>query len=265
MKNVVDKARAARAGQPDNIMVCERGASLRLQQPRVRHALARDHARDRLPGGVRRHALGAAARRAGHQSGGQREFVPVLARAAVAVGVAGVFMETHPDPANALSDGPNAVPLKHMRGAARDARRARPRRQEAAARSRTTSSLTLDRIDAMPRRLHRSSTMRRHRHPEQYNAVPGKRAGRGRRPHGGEYLVRGGTHDALEGDWQPRPHRDAALSDATTQAKAFYDGARLHAGARQARRRDRLLQHGARRRRRTRAGLNSHNTEPGTP
>lgn len=48
-------------------------------------------------------------------SGGQREMVPVLARAAVAVGVAGLFMETHPDPKNALSDGPNAVPLKHMR------------------------------------------------------------------------------------------------------------------------------------------------------
>ena len=51
----------------------------------------------------------------GTSSGGQREFVPVLSRAAVAVGVAGVFMETHPDPANALSDGPNAVPLKHMK------------------------------------------------------------------------------------------------------------------------------------------------------
>ena len=50
----------------------------------------------------------------GATSGGQREFVPVLARAAVAVGVAGLFMETHPDPARALSDGPNAVPLKHM-------------------------------------------------------------------------------------------------------------------------------------------------------
>jgi 2-dehydro-3-deoxyphosphooctonate aldolase (KDO 8-P synthase) len=51
----------------------------------------------------------------GTSSGGQREMVPVLARAAVAVGVAGLFMETHPDPAKALSDGPNAVPLKHMR------------------------------------------------------------------------------------------------------------------------------------------------------
>ena len=73
---------------------------LRLQQPGVRHALAGDHARDRRAGGLRRHPLGAAARRPGHVSrGGQREFVPVLARAAVAVGVAGLFMETHPDPA----------------------------------------------------------------------------------------------------------------------------------------------------------------------
>ena len=51
----------------------------------------------------------------GTSSGGQREFVPVLSRAAVAVGVAGLFMETHPDPNKALSDGPNAVPLKHMK------------------------------------------------------------------------------------------------------------------------------------------------------
>jgi 2-dehydro-3-deoxyphosphooctonate aldolase (KDO 8-P synthase) len=51
----------------------------------------------------------------GTSSGGMREMVPVLARAAIAVGVAGVFMETHPDPAKALSDGPNAVPLKHMK------------------------------------------------------------------------------------------------------------------------------------------------------
>jgi len=51
----------------------------------------------------------------GTTSGGQREMVPVLSRAAVAVGVAGLFMETHPDPAKALSDGPNAVPLKHMK------------------------------------------------------------------------------------------------------------------------------------------------------
>ena len=51
----------------------------------------------------------------GTTSGGQREFVPVLARAAMAVGISGIFMETHPDPAQAMSDGPNAVPLKHMK------------------------------------------------------------------------------------------------------------------------------------------------------
>ena len=112
MRNVVDKARSTGNEQ---IMVCERGFSLRLQQPRVRHALARRDARVRrpvvfdathsvqLPGGQ------------GSASGGQREFVPVLARAAVAAGVAGVFMETHPDPAKALSDGPNAWPLDRMR------------------------------------------------------------------------------------------------------------------------------------------------------
>jgi 2-dehydro-3-deoxyphosphooctonate aldolase (KDO 8-P synthase) len=51
----------------------------------------------------------------GSSSGGQREFVPVLARAAVAVGISGLFMETHPNPAKALSDGPNAVPLEHLK------------------------------------------------------------------------------------------------------------------------------------------------------
>ena len=67
-----------------------------------------------LPGGL------------GTSSGGQREFVPVLARAAVAAGVAGLFMETHPDPAKALSDGPNALPLQAHAGAARNAQGARP-------------------------------------------------------------------------------------------------------------------------------------------
>ena len=89
----------------------------------------RDHARHRLPGRVRRDALGAVAGRAGHVDGGQREFVPVLARAAVAAGIAGLFMETHPEPEKALSDGPNAWPLARMRGAARDAGGARRGRQ----------------------------------------------------------------------------------------------------------------------------------------
>ena len=89
---------------------------LRLQHAGLRHAGAADHGADRLPGGVRRHPLGAAAGRQGHRSGGQREFAPVLARAAVAVGVAAVFMETHPDPDQAPSDGPNMIPMKQLPG-----------------------------------------------------------------------------------------------------------------------------------------------------
>ena len=79
---------------------------LRLQHAGDRHALAADHGRDRLPGGVRRHPLGAAARRLGGASGGQREFAPVLARAALAVGVAAVFIECHPDPDHAPATAP---------------------------------------------------------------------------------------------------------------------------------------------------------------
>jgi 2-dehydro-3-deoxyphosphooctonate aldolase (KDO 8-P synthase) len=113
MKNVVDKAREASGA--DNIMVCERGASFgynNLVSDMRSLAIMRDTGCPvvfdathsvQLPGGQ------------GTSSGGQREFVPVLARAAVATGVAGVFMETHPDPAKALSDGPNAWPLQRMR------------------------------------------------------------------------------------------------------------------------------------------------------
>ncbi|HET9580919.1 MAG TPA: 3-deoxy-8-phosphooctulonate synthase [Usitatibacter sp.] len=113
MKNVVDKAREA--SRADNIMVCERGASFgynNLVSDMRSLAIMRETGCPvvfdathsvQLPGGQ------------GTSSGGQREFVPVLARAAVATGVAGVFMETHPDPAKALSDGPNAWPLGHMR------------------------------------------------------------------------------------------------------------------------------------------------------
>jgi 2-dehydro-3-deoxyphosphooctonate aldolase (KDO 8-P synthase) len=113
MKNVVEKARAA-SGQ-DNIMVCERGASFGdnnlvsdmrslaiMRETRCPVVFDATHS-VQLPGGQ------------GTSSGGQREFVPVLARAAVATGVAGVFMETHPDPAKALSDGPNAWPLGRMK------------------------------------------------------------------------------------------------------------------------------------------------------
>jgi len=117
MKNVIDKARAAarEAGlSEDRFMACERGASFgynNLVSDMRSLAIMRETAAPvvfdvthsvQLPGGQ------------GTSSGGQREFVPVLARAGIAVGVAGLFMETHPDPANALSDGPNAVPLKHM-------------------------------------------------------------------------------------------------------------------------------------------------------
>jgi 2-dehydro-3-deoxyphosphooctonate aldolase (KDO 8-P synthase) len=113
MKNVVDKAREAAGG--DTIMVCERGASFgynNLVSDMRSLAIMRDTGCPvvfdathsvQLPGGQ------------GSTSGGQREFVPVLARAAVATGVSGVFMETHPDPAKALSDGPNAWPLPRMR------------------------------------------------------------------------------------------------------------------------------------------------------
>ena len=113
MKNVVDKAREA-SGQ-DNIMVCERGVSFgynNLVSDMRSLAIMRETGCPvvfdathsvQLPGGQ------------GTKSGGQREFVPVLARAAVAVGIAGLFMETHPDPAKALSDGPNAWPLPKMK------------------------------------------------------------------------------------------------------------------------------------------------------
>ncbi|MDH6593792.1 2-dehydro-3-deoxyphosphooctonate aldolase (KDO 8-P synthase) [Variovorax sp. TBS-050B] len=118
MKNVIDKARAAakEAGlDEDSFMACERGASFgynNLVSDMRSLAIMRETKAPvvfdathsvQLPGGQ------------GTSSGGQREMVPVLSRAAVAVGVAGLFMETHPDPAKALSDGPNAVPLKHMK------------------------------------------------------------------------------------------------------------------------------------------------------
>jgi 2-dehydro-3-deoxyphosphooctonate aldolase (KDO 8-P synthase) len=114
MKNVVQKAKEANGGL-DNIMVCERGVSFgynTLVSDMRSLAIMREtdcpvvfdatHSVQQ-PGGQ------------GDKSGGQREFVPVLARAAVASGIAGIFMETHPDPAKALSDGPNAWPLGKMK------------------------------------------------------------------------------------------------------------------------------------------------------
>jgi 2-dehydro-3-deoxyphosphooctonate aldolase (KDO 8-P synthase) len=118
MKHVIAKARLAakEAGlSEDRFMACERGVSFgynNLVSDMRSLAIMRETGAPvvfdathsvQLPGGQ------------GASSGGQREFVPVLSRAAVAVGIAGLFMETHPDPANALSDGPNAVPLKHMK------------------------------------------------------------------------------------------------------------------------------------------------------
>jgi len=111
MKNVIDKARSTGNEQ---VMACERGFSFgynNLVSDMRSLAVMREYApvvfdathSVQLPGGQ------------GSASGGQREFVPVLARAAVAAGVSGVFMETHPDPARALSDGPNAWPLDRMR------------------------------------------------------------------------------------------------------------------------------------------------------
>jgi len=113
MKNVVDKAKSA--SQRDNILVCERGVSFgynNLVSDMRSLMIMRDTGCPvvfdathsvQLPGGQ------------GASSGGQREYVPVLARAAVASGVAGLFMETHPNPEKALSDGPNAWPLKLMK------------------------------------------------------------------------------------------------------------------------------------------------------
>ena len=117
MLNVIEKARAAAAEMnlPDQFMVCERGASFGynnlvsdmrslaiLRESKAPVVFDATHS-VQLPGGQ------------GNSSGGQREFVPVLARAAVAVGISGLFMETHPDPSKALSDGPNAVPLDRMK------------------------------------------------------------------------------------------------------------------------------------------------------
>ena len=118
MKNVIDKARASAKAAglaEDNFMACERGVSFGynnlvsdmrslaiMRETRAPVVFDATHS-VQLPGGQ------------GTSSGGASEMVPVLARAAVAVGIAGLFMETHPDPANALCDGPNAVPLKHMK------------------------------------------------------------------------------------------------------------------------------------------------------
>ena len=118
MVHVIKKARSAAKAvglEEDNFMACERGVSFGynnlVSDMRSLAIMRQTHApvvfdathSVQVPGGQ------------GATSGGQREFVPVLARAAMAVGISGIFMETHPDPAQAMSDGPNAVPLKHMK------------------------------------------------------------------------------------------------------------------------------------------------------
>jgi len=118
MKHVIDKARAAarEKGLPEDLfMACERGASFgynNLVSDMRSLAILRETAAPVVFDATHSVQLPGAH---GTSSGGQREMVPVLARAAIAVGVAGIFMETHPDPSTALSDGPNAVPLKHMK------------------------------------------------------------------------------------------------------------------------------------------------------
>jgi len=114
MKQVAQKAKDANGGK-DNIMVCERGASFGyntlvsdmrslsiMRETNCPVVFDATHSVQQ-PGGQ------------GDRSGGQSEFVPLLARAAVSCGISGIFMETHPNPKEALSDGPNAVPLKHMK------------------------------------------------------------------------------------------------------------------------------------------------------
>ena len=118
MVHVINKARSAAKAvglEEDNFMACERGVSFGynnlVSDMRSLAIMRQTHApvvfdathSVQLPGGQ------------GPTSGGQREFVPVLARAAMAVGISGIFMETHPDPAQAMSDGPNALPLKQMK------------------------------------------------------------------------------------------------------------------------------------------------------
>ena len=121
MKNVIDKARAAARDKglsEDRFMACERGASFgynNLVSDMRALAIMRETRAPVVFDATHSVQLPGAGNAQGTSSGGQREMVPVLARAAVAVGVAGLFMETHPDPTQALSDGPNAVPLKHMK------------------------------------------------------------------------------------------------------------------------------------------------------
>ena len=207
MKNVIDKARAAarEKGLPeDSFMACERGASFgynNLVSDMRSLAIMRETGAPvvfdathsvQLPGGQ------------GTSSGGQREMVPVLARAAVAVGVAGVFMETHPDPAKALSDGPNAVPLKHMKALLETLLALDRGHQEERLPGDTTlpSAYILANVDVTD--------------PEQYEEYKKLLQPSPCRRTAPKCCVRGGKVEVLEGDWTP--HRVVLLKFPTAEA-----------------------------------------------
>jgi uncharacterized protein (DUF1330 family) len=178
----------------------------------------------------------------GTSSGGQREFVPVLARAAVAVGIAGLFMETHPDPANALSDGPNAVPLKHMRTlleqllALDRVVKAQPvagkrfllltRALRACwclscpVRSRSPAPPKHEPINTPPMPSAYIIANVSVTDPAQYNEYR-RLSSLAMQAHGAEVCVRGGAVEVLEGDWQPE--RVVVLKfPSLEKARAFY-------------------------------------------
>ena len=150
----------------------------------------------------------------GTSSGGQREFVPVLARAAVAVGVAGVFMETHPDPAKALTDGPNAVPLKHMKALLETAAGARRRGQEAARCSRTISAPDRHPCHAY---IIADVTVTNDEQMKLYREW----SSRAMQEHGAEVLVRGGKVVSTGRKLGPRPRGGLKFKDLDA-AQAYY-------------------------------------------
>jgi 3-deoxy-8-phosphooctulonate synthase len=207
MKNVIDKARAAAKEvglSEDRFLACERGVSFgynnlvadmtSLAEMRnsgapvvfdVTHSVQK-------PGGL------------GAVSGGARDMVPVLARAGVAVGVAGLFMETHPKPAEAWSDGPNAVPLKHMKAlletlVALDdvTKKSRiPRKQLWSLRDMPVAYVIANRARHQPHAVRGVQGRVVHRRPS--------------RPTAPSICVRGGKVEVMEGDWNPAAHGDAA-------------------------------------------------------
>ena len=238
MKNVMEKARAAarEAGlSEDRFMACERGASFgynNLVSDMRSLAIMRETGCPvvfdathsvQLPGGQ------------GTSSGGAREMVPVLARAAVAVGVAGLFMETHPDPAHALSDGPNAVPLKHMKALLETL---------VALDAVTKKNGFLEDHFACPRRRHHGPCLHHRRHADlrhgAVQTVHGCRAGCRRglwgRVPGARRSIRNDR-----GQLETRPHRDASLSEFRT-GQSLLRQRDVPPGTSQTGRRNRILQ-----------------------